>query len=93
MGVRLKAWEGFMSSSKRSDPLWVPLSQMLPEIFPPRVKQLGLEADHSPPSRTQVKTEWRYTSSHLIYFQSCPSPKYKCINWGKLSCHTLAIGN
>jgi len=39
---------------------WVPWALSL------RVKRLGCEADHSPPSSAEVKNAWRYTSIHTI---------------------------
>jgi len=35
--------------------------------FSPRVKLLGLEADHMPPSSTEVKNVWSHTSTPHIH--------------------------
>jgi hypothetical protein len=32
-------------------------------VFFPRVKEVGREVDHSPPSSAEVKNEWIYTST------------------------------
>jgi len=39
-------------------------------FFPWRVKQLGHEADHSPPSRAEVKNAWSYTSTRPYAFMA-----------------------
>jgi len=39
--------------------------------FLPRIKRLDLEADHSPPSNTKFKNEWRYTSTSTHAFMAC----------------------
>jgi hypothetical protein len=39
---------------------WIPLSS--------EVKPLGREADHSPPSNTEVKRSWSYDSVHLYLY-------------------------
>jgi len=36
--------------------------QWVLRAFPPVVKQLGHEGDHSPPSHAMVKDAWSYTS-------------------------------
>ena len=36
------------------------------EIFPPGVKRMGHEADHSSPSIAKVKNEWSFASTVLI---------------------------
>jgi hypothetical protein len=35
-------------------------------LFPPGVKRLGREADHSPPTSAEVKNTWMYTSTPPI---------------------------
>jgi len=37
----------------------------------PRIKLLVLEADHLPPSRAKVKSEWTCTSSTPYSFMAC----------------------
>jgi hypothetical protein len=43
-----------------------PPIQWVPEALSMRVKQLGCEADHSPPSSAEVKNAWSYTSTSPI---------------------------
>jgi len=38
--------------------------------FLPGIMRLGLEADHSPPSNTKFKNEWRYTSTSTHAFMA-----------------------
>jgi hypothetical protein len=40
-------------------------------ILSPRLKWLGYEADHSPPSSAEVKKEWSFTSTTLYTFMMC----------------------
>jgi hypothetical protein len=40
--------------------------QLVPGVLSPEVKRLGHEAEHSPPSITDVKNEWSYTSTPPI---------------------------
>jgi hypothetical protein len=47
------------------EPNWSPI-QWVPGALSPRVKRLGCEAGHSPPSSTEVKKAWRYTSTPQI---------------------------
>jgi len=59
-----RGWE-FFSLSPHPDQLWGPpsiLSNAYQGFFPWRVKQLGREADHTPPLRDKVKNVWSYTS-------------------------------
>jgi len=37
----------------------------------PGVKEPGREADHSPPSSTEVKNAWNYTSTPQCVFMTC----------------------
>jgi hypothetical protein len=41
---------------------------MAPGPFSPEVKRLQREADHSPPSDTEVKNAWGYTSTSPCVF-------------------------
>jgi hypothetical protein len=58
-------WE-FFSSTSNPDRLWGSPC-LLPNgyggLFPLGVKRPGSEADHSPPSSTEVKNAWSYTST------------------------------
>jgi hypothetical protein len=36
-------------------------------VLPTGTEQPGSEADHSPPSSAEIKNEWSYTSTVLIY--------------------------
>jgi hypothetical protein len=44
-----------------------PPIQWVQAVLSPGVKQLGHEADHSPPSSAEVKNVWGYTSTPLIH--------------------------
>jgi hypothetical protein len=51
--------------SRHPDCLWDSpsvLSNQVPESLSPGAKQPGHEPDHSPPSRSEVKNVWSYTS-------------------------------
>jgi hypothetical protein len=43
-----------------------PPIQWVPGVLSLGVKRLGREADHSPPSSTEVKNAWSYTSTPQI---------------------------
>jgi len=47
-----------------------PPIQRIPGALSLEVKQLGREADHSPPSSTEVKTAWSYTFAHQYAFMA-----------------------
>jgi hypothetical protein len=49
-----------MSSRLTLEPTQPP-NQWVPDALSPRVKQPGREADHSPPTRAEVKYMWIYT--------------------------------
>jgi hypothetical protein len=55
---------------KRSDRLWCPPNILLIEYWGsfPGVKRPGLEVNHSSPSSTDIKKEWRYTYSPFVCF-------------------------
>jgi hypothetical protein len=48
-----------------SDDVWPtqPPTQWVLAVLIPGVKRPGREADHSPPSRVEVKNVWSYTSA------------------------------
>jgi hypothetical protein len=55
-----------LSSTRGQDGLRGPLillSNMFGEAISPGVQRPGREAHHSPPSSTEVKNVWKYTSS------------------------------
>jgi len=53
------------------------LIQWVPEALNPRVKLLGHETDHPPPSSAKVKNVWCYTSSPLYIFMAWCSVKHR----------------
>jgi hypothetical protein len=57
--------------SCRPDRLWDPI-QRVPEAFSKEVKRQGREFDHSPPTSSDVKKTWIYTSTSpyifMVYF-------------------------
>jgi hypothetical protein len=57
------------SSPKRPERLWGTLSLLLKwcRSYFPEVKQPERKVDHSPPSSAEVKNEWSYTFTSLIY--------------------------
>jgi len=46
-------------------------------LFPRRVKRLGREADHSPPSSAEVKNGWSCTSTPPYVFLAWRLVKYR----------------
>jgi hypothetical protein len=57
------------SSPQRPDRLWGPI-QWVPGTLSPVVKRQGREADHSPPTISEVKKMWIYTSIPLYAFMA-----------------------
>jgi hypothetical protein len=55
----------FLPSPKRPHRPWGPHTLLLNACWGSllRVKRMGRDADHSPPSRSEVKNEWSYTSA------------------------------
>jgi hypothetical protein len=47
-----------------------PPTQWVAGALSPGVKQTGCEADHSPPSSSEVKNAWSYTATHRIRLHS-----------------------
>jgi hypothetical protein len=68
-----RCWEyfSFVTMSRLALGSTQPPIQQVPRFLSPWVKQLGCEADHSPPSSAEVKNVWRYTST----------PLYVCMAW------------
>jgi hypothetical protein len=60
--------EAFLQSSQANS--WAPQRpiQWILQDFPPRIKQLGQEANYSPPSSAKIKNEWSYTSTPYMGF-------------------------
>jgi hypothetical protein len=51
-----------VASRTALEPIQPPI-QWVPEALSLGLKQLGCEADHSPPSMLRSKNEWSYTST------------------------------
>jgi len=65
-------WQGrdFFSSPPCSDWLWGSVHLLFNDkiFFTPGVKQLGREADHSPPFSAEIKNAWSYTHTPQYVF-------------------------
>jgi hypothetical protein len=69
VGVQVPVGVRIFSSSLRPGRLWGPsslLSNVYRETLYPGVKRPGREDDHSPPTSTEVKKMWIYTSTPPI---------------------------
>jgi hypothetical protein len=74
-----RGWE-FFSSPPRPDRLRGPPSLLFngyQGLFPWEVKRPWCESDHSPPSSTEIKNEWSYTSAPQYAFMAWCSVKIK----------------
>jgi hypothetical protein len=69
VGVRVAVGSRIFSSPCRPDRPWGPI-QWVPGALSPGVKGPGREADHSPPTSTEVKKMWIYTSTPLYAFMA-----------------------
>jgi hypothetical protein len=73
---RFDSWQGqgFFSSPPHPDRIWVPPTQLPIQWVPaesfPGVKRPGREADHSPPSSTEVNNACRYISTPPYVFMA-----------------------
>jgi hypothetical protein len=68
--ISFKGWD-FFSSPPRQDWFWDSsslLSYGYQKLFPPGAKRPGLEANHPPPSSSEAKNRWRYTSTLQCIF-------------------------
>jgi hypothetical protein len=66
VGVRVPVGSRFFSSPKRPDRRSTqPPIQWVPGALSPGVKQPEREVDHSPPTSTEVKKMWIYTSTPI----------------------------
>jgi hypothetical protein len=65
VGVRIPVEARFFFSPRNANRFWGPpslLSNRYRGPFPQRIKQPEREADHSPPTSTEVKNTWIYTT-------------------------------
>jgi hypothetical protein len=62
--------------------------QWVPDALSLRVKWLGCEADHSPPSSAEVNNVWSYTSTPPIRLHGVV-PVHRYLNHEKLQSLTL----
>jgi len=81
-GLILCRGENGISSPKRID-LQRDQHSLILNAVSPEVKRLERDADHSPPSNAEVKTEWSYISVSLCAFMTgtgkfLPLP---CLEW------------
>ena len=75
--------EKFSSSAKLPHRLWFLPSLLLRTVtaaLSPAVKQLGHEANHSPPSSAEVKNERSCTSTPPYAFIACTGTLSPCYN-------------
>jgi len=84
----------FISSSSHKDRLWGPFIQWVLWTLSLGVKRPGREANHSPPSRAQVKKSWSYTSIPTYIFMAWCLIKHRCNFTFNVSglCHHWSIG-
>jgi hypothetical protein len=60
-GVRVQIGARLLSPPRRQDRFWGPTNPLIQWL--PDVKRPDREDDHSPPSNTEVKNTWIYTST------------------------------
>jgi hypothetical protein len=72
VGVRVLVRSRIFSSplSRPAKGSTQPPIQWVPGLFPRGIKQLGREADHSPPTSAEVKKTWVYTSTFSYAFMA-----------------------
>jgi hypothetical protein len=70
VGVRVPVRPRIFSSPRRPDWLWGPPNLLSTGALSPGVKRLGREADHSPPTNTEVKKMWIYTTTPAYAFMA-----------------------
>jgi hypothetical protein len=69
-------WQGIVSSPKSPYRLWSTPSFLFSGYRGPSpgLKRPGLDVNHSPLSRSEVKNEWSYASTSLYAFIVCTGP-------------------
>jgi hypothetical protein len=71
-----------------------PPIQWVPGALSRGVKQLGREADHSPPSSVEVKNAWSYTSTHQYVFMAWCLVKHRdnfTFTFNPLCCFSTSV--
>ena len=67
--VHLQKGQQFLSSLRRPGRLWGPCSLLFNRRISPRINRPAREADHSPSSSVEVRSQWssNFTSPYIVY--------------------------
>ena len=93
-GVRIPVETSLFSSPKRPDRLWGPPSFVFNEYRRSfqEVNRPGREANHSPPSNTEVKNEWSCISTPPVYLNGVGRDNFTLLVCTYLSAAVFSYG-